>query len=105
MPILDLAPPNVVWGAFGGGEFSNPGLGGPLSCLLNNNNANWRSEPPPSLLEGPESVSCIGVPPKGENPNPRPGAAPPRVPMGVDKWTSSVVTGEITWSRYSAMTS
>ncbi len=97
-------PPTLDGGRPGGDEFSNPGLGGPLSCLPNDNSTNWRSKPP-SGLEGPEGASSIGVPPKGEDPNSRPGAVPLRVPMGMEKWTSSVVTGEITWLQYSTMTS
>ena len=33
-------PPRRYLKGAQGGEFSNPGLAGPLSCLPNNNNAN-----------------------------------------------------------------
>jgi hypothetical protein len=47
------------------------------AALPNDNSAIWSPELSFGLLEGPEGVSCVGVLAKGEDPNSRPGAAPP----------------------------
>ena len=83
--ILDLAPAAITWGAPGGSAFAKPSPTGPLSCIPNNNSANWSSELSLGLLEGHEGVSCTGVLLKGEDPNSWPDAALPRVPTGMEK--------------------
>ena len=84
-PNLVLAPAAVPWEAPGGSAFAKPGPAGLPSCLPNDNSAIWSPELSFGLFEGPEGVSCVSVLAKGEDPNSRQGAAPPRVPTGVEK--------------------